>query len=140
MKARNKKLQYKYLANIDKLVNDILDGRPIENTFGVKYRTFMRYRQVAYQRIENYANTIRTKQLEIAIARLNTLYLQAEKVRDKLQVQIEINKLLGLSNTEKIIKINMSEQLIESKISGLSINDIDEELHAEWSKPCKGVF
>lgn len=128
MKARNKKLQYKYLACIDQLVKAILDGQPIENTFGVKRRTFNRYRQVAYQRIESYANTIKTKQLEIAIARLNTLYLQAEKVRDKLQVQIEINKLLGLSNTEKVIKINMSEQLIDSKLKGVSINDIDENL------------
>lgn len=117
---------FRYKTSIDDLVTKILNGQPIANTYGVSTRQFYRYRSVAYKKIELLARDIRHNQLDQAIARLNNLYVQAEKIRDKLAIQIEINKLLGLANSDKVVYVNMSENAIESKLGNMSIGDMDE--------------
>ena len=117
---------FRYKTSIDDLVTRILNGQPIVNNYGVSTRQFYRYRTVAYKKIELLAKDIRHNQLDQAIARLNNLYVQAEKIRDKLAIQVEINKLLGLANSDKVVYVNMSENAIENKLRGVVINDMNE--------------
>ncbi len=88
-------------------INKIVNDPENENCWSVSGRQLRYYCQLAKNLLKEHSKTVREEQFGLSLGRLEYLYQQSVKLTDyktALQVQKEINELLGLKFQNELIE------------------------------------